>query len=608
MENFVQEALVFIGSSLILVPIFQKLRFGSVLGYLMAGIVVGPYALKLIQDAHSVSHLAELGVILLLFVIGLEIQPRKLWSMRRQLFGLGGLQILVCTLVFSAIAYAFGLTPIASAVVGFSLSLSSTAFAMQTLAERNQLNTPFGQSSFAILLMQDMMAIPALAIIPLLTKEPVSSGTTSSGSFGQSGILIAFAIVIAFVIVSRYFIRPLFRIIANTRTREIFTAMTLFIVLGVAGLMQEIGLSAALGTFIAGVLLADSEYRHEIEASIEPFKSLLMGLFFIAVGMGVSLDVIIAQPFLIFTLSLGYLLLKTLLVYASGRAFRQNHEIAKMMALTISQGGEFAFVIFGITAGLNIASAQHLLILTAVITLSMAMSPLLGLAHDEFQKRRRSESEAPNYDQIQGENAQVIVAGFGRFGQIFGRMLRTRNIPFIAIDHDADQIELLRKFGNKVYYGDASKRDLLESAGAGKAKYFILCIDDVETSLATAKVVVEHFPNLKVFARARNRGHAFELMEMGIRHIKRETFDSSVYFVQELLEEMGTPLEQAKTLIERFKKHDEIMLQEQFKVRSDDKMFVSVSKQAVAQLAEVLAEDSTKSYIAPSPTQESLET
>jgi monovalent cation:proton antiporter-2 (CPA2) family protein len=599
MENFLQEALVFIGSSLILVPLFQRLRFGSVLGYLMAGIVVGPFGFQLIRDAQSVSHLAELGVILLLFVIGLEIQPRKLWSMRRQLFGLGGLQILLCSFVFSFVALALGLSPLAAAVVGFSLSLSSTAFAMQTLAERNQLNTSFGQSSFSVLLMQDMMAIPALAIIPILDKGGIS--TTSVNPFRIFSVLVSLLLLI---VISRYLIRPLFRIIASTRTREIFTAMTLFIVLGVAGLMQEIGLSAALGTFLAGVLLADSEYRHEIEASIEPFKSLLMGLFFIAVGMGVSLDVIAAQPWLIFGLSLGYLLLKTLLIYGAGRVFGQKPENAKMMALTISQGGEFAFVIFGIAGGLNIVDPGYLQSLTAVITLSMALSPLLGLVHDEIQKRRPTTTKAPSYDEIKSETPEVIIAGFGRFGQIFGRMLRTRNIPFVAMDHDADQIELLRKFGNKVYYGDASKRDLLESAGAAKAKYFILCIDDVETSLATAKVVVEHFPNLRIFARARNRGHAFDLMEMGIRHIKRETFDSSVYFVQEFLEEMGTPPAQAKNLIERFKRHDEIMLQEQFKVRRDDKMFVSVSKQATAQLAEVLNEDSSKSYIASAPVED----
>lgn len=592
METFVQQALVFIGSSVLLVPLFQKLRFGSVLGYLMAGILVGPFGLKLIEDAQSVTHFAELGVILLLFIIGLEIQPAKLWSMRRLLFGLGGFQIAACTAAFTLISFFLGLPLIAAAVIGFSLSLSSTAFAMQTLAERNQANTEFGRASFSVLLMQDMIAIPALAIIPILDGK---SGATAGPDI--QSVAKAFGVIAALILVSRYLIRPLFRLVASTRTREIFTAMILFIVLGVAGLMQEVGLSAALGTFIAGVLLADSEYRHEIEASLEPFKSLLMGLFFIAVGMGVSLDVIRQNPLLIFGVSIGYLALKSALIYGVGRVFKLKHESAKLTAITIAQGGEFAFVIFGIITRLEMIPSETVLFLTAVITVSMGLSPLLNLANDGWV-RFVSRSEAPpQYDEITGEAPEVIIAGFGRFGQVFGRMLRIRGIPFVGIEHDPDQIELLRKFGTKVYYGDASKMELLESAGAAKAKFFILCIDDVEASLETARVVTKHFPNLEIFARARNRGHAFELMELGITRIKRETFDSSVNFVQDLLVAMGMKTQTASMLIHKFRKHDEIMLKEQFKVRSDDKMFVSVSKQATAQLAEVLREDITKTYI-----------
>jgi monovalent cation:proton antiporter-2 (CPA2) family protein len=594
METFVQQALVFIGSSVILVPIFQKLRFGSVLGYLMAGILVGPFGFKLIQDAESVRHFAELGVILLLFIIGLEIQPAKLWAMRKHLFGLGGLQVFSCTVVFSACAFWLGLPLVTAMIVGFSFSLSSTAFAMQTLTERNQLNTEFGQASFSVLLMQDMLAIPALAIIPILGGQ----GAPSKGPAG-SDILKAFMLIAVLIVVSRYLIRPLFRLVASVRTREIFTAMILFIVLGVAGLMQEVGLSAALGTFIAGVLLADSEYRHEIEASLEPFKSLLMGLFFIAVGMGVSLDVIAREPAMVLGLSVGYLILKALLIYGVSRLFGLKHESAKLTGLTISQGGEFAFVIFGIISQLQMAPSETVLILTAVITLSMALSPILSLASDGWTRFLSKGPLAPQYDEIKNETPEVIIAGFGRFGQVFGRMLRIRGIPFVGIEHDPDQIELLRKFGTKVYYGDASDRDLLESAGAANAKYFILCIDDVEISIDTARVVLRHFPNLEIFARARNRGHAFDLMELGVRRIKRETFDSSVYFVEELLIEMGMSPAIAKNIIQKFKTHDELMLIEQFKVRSDDKMFMSVSKQGAAQLAEVLREDITKSYIEP---------
>jgi Kef-type K+ transport system membrane component KefB/Trk K+ transport system NAD-binding subunit len=504
------------------------------------------------------------------------------------------------------VAFFLGLSPVAAVVVGFSFSLSSTAFAMQTLSERNQFNTDFGQASFSVLLMQDMVAIPALAIVPMLGSLSGSSPSIETGPTISDAVK-AFGIIVGLILVSRYLIRPLFRLIASTRTREIFTAMILFIVLGVAGLMQEIGLSAALGTFIAGVLLADSEYRHEIEASLEPFKSLLMGLFFIAVGMGVSLPVIAERPAFVFGLAAGYLLLKAFIIYGVGRIYGQKHETAKLTALTIAQGGEFAFVLFGIATRLQLAPSETLLLLTAVITLSMAMSPLLSLANDGWAKKFGKTKFQPEYDEIKDETADVIIAGFGRFGQVFGRMLRTQGIPFVGIEHDPDQIELLRKFGTKVYYGDASKRDLLESAGAARAKYFILCIDDVETSLETAEIVTKHFPNLKVFARARNRGHAFELMELGIQHIKRETFDSSVYFVQEFLVDRGLNIEKAKILTQKFKTHDEIMLQEQFKVRSDDKMFVSVSKQGAAQLADVLREDTTKSYIEPVPVNPSLE-
>lgn len=591
----IEQALVFIGSAVILVPIFQKLRLGSVLGYLVAGMLVGPHGFKLIRDSESVSHLAELGVVLLLFLIGLEIQPRKLWSMRRNLFGLGGVQIAFTSLVFFMIGLAVGLSPTSAAVVGFGLSLSSTAFALQTLTEQSQLNTEYGRSSFAILLMQDLVAIPALAIIPALGSiSEANSGPTLINS------LIVIAVILCLLVVSRYLINPVFRFIASTRSREIFTAMTLLIVLGVAALMQKIGFSAALGTFIAGVLLADSEYRHEIESDLEPFKSLLMGLFFIAVGSGVSLGLISDRPLFIISLAAGYLAIKFCLIYCSGRIFALNHENSKLMGFTIAQGGEFAFVIFGIALQFHLVPAEAVAILAAVIAISMALNPFFMMIQEKWQSWRSVVNTQPKkFDEIKDETPDVIIAGFGRFGQIFARILHAESIPFVAIDHDADQIELTRRFGNKVYYGDASRRDLLESAGAAQAKFFVLAIDDVEISLKTAKTVKRYFPNLRIFARARNRGHVFELMELGIAEIKRETFDSSAYFARDLLIAIGYKPEKANQLIERFKRHDEIMLKEQFKVRKDDKMFVSISKQAAAQLAEVLKQDSVHSYIDP---------
>lgn len=590
MDSFINEALVFIGMSVILVPLFQRLGFGSVLGYLIAGVLLGPQGLRLVHDSQNVMHFSELGVTLLLFVIGLEIQPRKLWSMRQKLIGLGGTQVLLTSMVFMITGILLGLTPATSAAIGFGLSLSSTAFAVQTLTEKNQFNTEFGRGSFAILLTQDLLAIPALALIPAIG--------VSSGRPGLSFInsIAALGIIFSLVLASRFFMRPIFRLIASTHSREVFTAVALFIVLGVAALMQSVGLSAALGTFIAGVLLADSEYRHELEANIEPFKSLLMGLFFIAVGMKVHLDLIVSQPLHIFAFVAAYLAIKAGLIYCTGRLFRLNHENSKLMALNIAQGGEFAFVIFGMVAQANLAGNDWIEILIVVITLSMALSPLLSITNDYLSRRKFDKTE-PQYDQIKDETPQVIIAGFGRFGQTFARVLRAQRIPFLAMDHNVQQIELVRRFGSKVYYGDVSRLDLLEAAGAAKAKYFILAIDDVQTSVQTAKIVKKHFPNLKLFVRVRNRGHAYEVMNLGVENFKREVFDSSLYFVRDLLVEMGFSSGKATLIVEKFKRHDELMLKEQFKVRDDDKALVSLSAQGVAQLAQVLNDDSVQTYI-----------
>lgn len=597
MDSLIGQALVFIGAAVLLVPLFQRLGFGSVLGYLIAGIIVGPHALGFIQDSESVMHFSELGVVLLLFMIGLEIQPHKLWSMRRHLLGLGGLQVLLTSLVFMLFAYQMGLGWESAAIIGFGLSLSSTAFAVQTLTERNQFNTEFGRGSFAILLMQDLVAIPALAVIPFLAAKSTEAGVS------WTSVAKVLGIALFLLVASRYLIRPAFRLIASTRSREIFTAATLFVVLGVAALFQAVGLSAALGTFVAGVLLADSEYRHELEADLEPFKSLLMGLFFIAVGMSVSLELIAAKPFLVFGLATGYLIVKMIVIFGVGRIFGISPENSKMMSLAIGQGGEFAFVIFGMAASLQLAPSETLKLLTAVITLSMGLCTLFALANDRLELYWQCKTPVtPNYDEIKDESPEVIIAGFGRFGQVFGRVLRAQGISFVAIDHDSEQIELVRRFGNKVYYGDASRKDLLEAAGAAKAKYFILALDDMESSLKTAQTVKENFKNLKIFARARNRGHAFDFMDLGVDHIKREVFDSSVYFVKDLLVAMGFEKEKASSLVEKFKIHDEIMLEEQFKVRNDDKMFVSVSKQAQAQLAQVLSDDNMQSRISRAPT------
>lgn len=591
MTDYLQQFLIFIGFSIIFVPILQKFGFGSVLGYLIAGIIVGPFGLKLIAASENVSHISEFGVVFLLFMIGLEIQPRKLWSMRRHLLQLGGLQISFCSLGFFALGLLFGLSPAAAGIVGFALSLSSTAFAVQCLTEKNVFNTEYGRASFATLLMQDLVAIPALALIPMMAIVKIENNHAQAAN-GWFGLLI----IAALVGVSRYLIRPVFSMIANMRSRELFTAVTLFIVLGVAALMQMVGLSAALGTFIAGVLLADSEYRTELEANLEPFKGLLLGLFFIAVGMGVNLSLVIEKPFVVAGLTLGYLLLKSVIIYFVGRLFRLSHQNSKLMALTISQGGEFAFVIFSMALQLSLVASETLSLLTLVITASMALSPVISLVDEKLSGFLTRKVE-PEFDKIDDEKPEIIIAGFGRFGQIFGRILRAQEIPFVAIDHNADQINLVRRFGNKVYYGDASRKQILEAAGAATAKYFILAIDDVELSIKTAETIKMNFPNLKIFARARNRGHAFDLMELDVTNIKRETFDSSVYFVRDLLLDMGFKADLASRIVEKFRIHDEIMLKKQFEVRGDDPSMLSVSQQGVEQLAQVLRDESVQSNI-----------
>lgn len=590
MTNYIDQALVFFGSSMIMVPIFQRLGFGTVLGYLIAGILVGPSGFKLIDNPESILHFAELGVVILLFIIGLEIQPRRLWMMKEKLFGLGGLQVLLSTVIFYLIGIALGFDSTTSGILSFGLSLSSTAFALQTLMERNQLNTVFGQGSFSILLMQDLVAIPALIIIPILIQK-----NSESVDLLRLGIFIP-SFILAAIFINKYIMRPIFLMIASVKAREIFTAATFFIILGVAAIMVKFGLSAALGAFIAGVLLADSEYRHELEANIDPFKSLLMGLFFIAVGMGVNLRLIIEHPVLIFTAAFVYLGIKFFVIYGVSRVFKQSHENAKLTALNVAQGGEFAFVIFGIVLAAEGAHGPLIERLTMVITLSMAMNPILLSLDTKLTKRFTKISE-PQYDVINGETPEIIIAGFGRFGQIFGRMLRSQKIPFVAVDQDADQIQLLTKFGHKVYYGDASRMDILESAGAKNAKFVILAIDDPEQSLLTVRNIREKFPHIKIFARARNRGHAFDLMDEGVVHIKRETFDSSLNFTGDLLRAMGYEAERAETLINKFRQHDDLMLKEQYKVRKDDKMFISMANQGAEQLNAVLSDESNQSFV-----------
>ena len=595
-NGFVNYALIFLAFSVIAVPISKRFGFGSVLGYLVAGALIGPSAFSLVQGSESLAHFAELGVVFLLFLIGLELQPKRLWAMKHQLTVLGLGQTLGSTIVLGMIfRFAVHMSWESALVTGFALALSSTAFSLQSLIEKGELKTPFGQGAFSVLLMQDILAIPALALIPALGVQQVDvEGAHSIGSF------LAILVFVAVLIVSsRTWVGALFRWIARHGSREIFTALTLLLVLGVSYSMFLMGLSMGLGAFLAGVLLADSEYRHEIEVDLEPFKALLMGFFFMTVGITVPIEKLIANPVQILGWVALLMIVKYFIMYAVARFGKLSHENSKRAALYLALGGEFAFVISSLTLKTGILSEEQASTLNLVVTFSMVLTPFLLFLQTKYDEKRQSRKKSiDEYDKFDNVGEpQVIIAGFGRFGQIFGRILRAQGIPFTAIDHDPDQIQLLRKFGNKVYYGDCSRDDILQAAGAQSAKFMIVAIDNMETSLETVKVIKEKFPHLKVFARARNRQHTYELMDLGIRYVKRETIDSSINFVGELLTEMGIPKASALKIVEKFKDHDNALIHQQYVNRFDEKAMISASKIAVEQLEKVMKEDITQSYV-----------
>lgn len=587
-------AIVFLAASVLAVPLSKKWGLGSVLGYLIAGILIGPTFLSLVQGSADMAHYAELGVVFLLFIIGLELQPKKLWSLRSQLLGFGLGQIFFTTAaLFLILQMIPDLTWQAAAVSGFALALSSTAFGLQSLIEKAELKTHYGQTIFAVLLTQDLVAIPALAVIPLLA--------TTQGAAAQYDVLkllSVFGFILFLIVSSRTWLGPLFRWIASTRSREIFTATTLLLVLSVSYAMQSLGVSMGLGAFIAGVLLADSEYRHEIEVDLEPFKALLMGFFFISVGITVPFDHLLQNPLSTLLWVTALMLVKFTVMFVVSKFCKQKNSNAKKVALYLALGGEFAFVISSMGLQLGILDFQLSQSLNLVVTLSMLLTPLILYLDSwvslKIQKRANQSLE---FDKIESQDPQVIVAGFGRFGQTFGRIFRAQGIPFTAVDHDPSQIELLRKFGSKVYYGDCSREEILEAAGGKTAKVLVLAIDDPELSMTTARMVQKNFPHLKVYARARNRQHAFELLDLGFDHIKREVFDSSLNFVGEVLVELGYTTKLANKIVERFRVHDEILLREQFKHKDDEKNLISVSQQAVEQLEQVLRDDTHQSFV-----------
>lgn len=581
---------VLLAATVIAIPLFRRFRLSSVLGYLAAGIAIGPWGLRLVSDTHGVHEIAEFGVVLLLFVIGLELQPSRLRAMRRSIFGLGLLQVVLTTMALGFAAYAFGLSSNTALIVGFALSLSSTPLVLQLLAEREQLNTHHGRSGFGILLFQDIAVMPMLAILPMMGAQAQTSTVAGSAIAVLKGLVVLGALVLA----GRYVLRPLLRIVANTKVREAFTAAALLVVISTSLLVNAVGLSMALGAFFAGMLLADSEYRHELEADIEPFKGLLLGLFFISVGMTANIGMLIDRPGLVLALTVGLLAAKFALLWGLAYATGHRGESARGLAFALPQSGEFGFVLFALAVSHGVMQQSLADMLVIVVTASMVLSPLLmNLQFSVIEPWLRKKSES-TYDVIEASEKRVIVAGVGRFGQIICRILRMRKIPFTALEADAEQVETLRRYGNKVYYGDASRLELLQAAGADRAEIIVLANSNVEASLRTVELLRKHFPHLKVFARARNRQHALRLMELGVRYVVRETFFSGLDMSKHLLETLGFSRGDAEDSIEKFRAADERTLQAQLHFRDDEQKLIQ-STHLVAKELERLFESDTRS-------------
>ena len=576
------EALIFLAAAVIFVPLAARLGLGSVLGYLIAGAAIGPWGLRLVGDAESTHVLAELGVVLMLFVIGLELDPRRLGAMRRNVFLGGGIQLAICGAVLGAAMLALGLRWQAALVGGLALALSSTAIAIQAMEERNELNTPTGQSAFGVLLFQDIAAIPLIALVPFLGHVEKAGSDPLWMRLG-----VAAAAVAGVVVIGRYLTRPALRLIAKTDLRELFTAFGLLLVIGIAEIMHLAGLSMALGAFLAGVLLAGSEFRHALESDIEPFKGLLLGLFFISVGMTIDFGLLGTRPGTVLVLLAAFLALKILSLWAVARALAICRQ-AWLFAFLLSQGGEFAFVVFNTARGVQVFSPEHEGLLTIVVALSMATTPLLLLLHDKWVARGAREEREPDPVEAVGP---VIIAGFGRFGQIVGRLLLASGVRAVVLDHDPDQIETLRKFGYRVFYGDATRLDLLEQAGARKARLLVNAIDDVEDSVKLVERVRANFPDLPIVSRARNVSHYLELKLLGVQVVERETFEAALKAGRAALEMLGEERYRAKELADVFRRHNIASVDATLPFYEDEARRMSIARAGREELERQFARD-----------------
>jgi glutathione-regulated potassium-efflux system ancillary protein KefC len=560
-------AFIYLLAAVIAVPVSKRLGFGSVLGYLLAGMVIGPWGLGLIKQAEDILHFSEFGVVLLLFAIGLELDPKRLWAMRKPILGLGGAQVVFTSLVIAGAGMLSDLQAPVAMVAAMGLSLSSTAMALQLLTEKNLLSTPAGHSGFSVLLFQDIAVIPMLAVIPLL-------GTTLSDDtltgFDWMALLQALGAILLIVIGGRFLLRHVLRLIAATGLREVFTAFSLLLVIATSLLVDMVGMSMALGAFLAGVLLAESEYRHALETDIEPFKGLLLGLFFIAVGMSIDFGILLRDPLFIVGLALGLVVTKLVLLYFLGRFYGLPSRQLPLFALLLSQGGEFAFVLFGVAQASGVFATEITDTLIVTVALSMITTPLLMLFHDKIIQPRLDKSPAEPMDEMEDEGHPVIIAGFGRFGQIVGRLLHANGIDATVLEHDPIHIETLRRFRFKVFYGDASRLDLLRAAGADRAKLLVIAIDDREGAVRLAELVRENFPNLQIIARAWDVGHVFQLLDKGVNVYERETFEGALRAGEEALKKLGFTAWRAKQVTHHFRAHDEETLRELYQHYNED--------------------------------------
>lgn len=605
-EDFFFQAFIYLVAAVVSVPIAQKLGLGSVLGYLIAGVIIGPFGFGFVgqEKSDDVMHFAEFGVVMMLFLVGLELQPSLLWRLRLPILGLGGLQVSVTTLAVAILGIIFGLTWQMALAVGMILAMSSTAIALSTLKEKGLMKSDAGQSAFSVLLFQDIAVIPILALMPLLAiKNPsvtqaahrvifVAATEKSTSIPPLLQALLVISVVGGIILVGRFLMRPVFRMIATTRLQELFTATALLIVIGIALAMQQVGLSPALGTFVAGVVLAENEYRHELEGDIEPFKGLLLGLFFISVGASINFNLLFSQPLLILGLVIGLALVKFAILLSLGRLFKIELSQNLIFAFFLAQGGEFAFVLFSFATQNKVLTASVAEPLVAVVALSMVVTPLLALINDRLvQPLFSRNAPEPEADEIDETENPVIIVGFGRFGQIVGRLLLANGFKITVLEHSPTQIDLLRRFGWKVFYGDASRLDLLHAAGAEQAKLIVIAIDDREKIIQTIELIHKHFSHLKILARAIDRRHAYELIRLGVDVIERETFASSLDLGVQALKLLGVRSYKAYRAARMFKEHDVEAMYEVAQIEGDEAQVMARSRQLSQDLEQLLRTD-----------------